>query len=229
MAQTIVEKLKLNNYHNKTILNVPADSDYFTSLEPTNLSDQLTGRMEDLMILFVYSKEEMFQQIKELTLSQSFNKNGYFFIAYPKIGNSKYPNTVHRDEIFPALGIDPSGDGYLADTDFKFSRMVKLDDYFTIVGLKYLPIRKKNTATSQKVKDYATFVPELQQRLEANPDILNLFNELTVGYQRNWARYIYSAKQLTTQVKRFEEMQTIIPLGYKSKDLYQQSQREQTN
>lgn len=225
MTQTIVEKLKLNNYGNKTILEAPANNDYFNTLDTTNLADQLTGRTEDLVFVFVYSKEEMVKQIKTLTDTLSFNKNGYLFVAYPKIGNPNYPNTVHRDEIFPALEIDPKGDGYLGQTDFKFSRMVKLDDDFTIVGLKYLPVRKKTTSASQKVEDYTTLVPQLQQRLQANPEVFALFSNLTPGYQRNWARYVYSAKQAATQLKRFEEMQTIIALGFKSKDLYQQAQR----
>lgn len=225
MGQTITDKLNLNNYHNKTILNAPIDSHYFDTLETTDLCHKLTGRVEDLVFVFVYSKDEMIQQIKKLT-TQQFNKNGYLFVAYPKIGNSNYPDSVHRDEIFPALGINPEGDGYLAKTDFKFSRMVKLDDTFTIVGLKYLPTRKKATAPSQKVDDYISLVPELQQRLVINPEVFQLFESLTPGYQRNWARYVYSPKQVATQTKRFEEMQDIIVKGFKSKDLYQQAKRE---
>lgn len=221
MAQTIVDKLNLNKYAHKTILNQPAKTDYFATLDAANLSDELKERVEDVVILFVYSKSEMIEQITDLTQRLSFNKNGYLFVAYPKIGSPHYPDTVHRDEIFPSLGIDPDGDGYLAQTDFKFSRMVKLDDDFTIVGLKYLPSRKTSSKPSQRVEDYTEKVPELQQRLEAFPDVLDLFNDLTPGYQRNWARYLYSAKQASTQLKRFEEMQLILRSGFKSKDLYQ--------
>lgn len=224
MVQTIVEKLNLNRYTNKTILNAPADHHYFDDLEITQLTNQLTDRKEDLVIVFVYSKAELIQQITSLTSFLSMNKDGYLFVAYPKIGNPTYPNTVHRDEIFPALAIDPQGDGYLGKTDFKFSRMVKLDETFTIIGLKFTPIRKK-MATSQKVADYTSFVSHLQQQLQAEPTLLTLFETLAPGYQRNWARYVFSAKQQATQTKRFEEMKKILALGYKSKELYLQAQR----
>ncbi len=224
MVQTIVEKLNLNRYTNKTILNAPAEQHYFDDLEMTHLTNQLTDRQEDLVIIFVYSKAELVQQITSLTSSLSMSKDGYLFVAYPKIGNPTYPSTVHRDEIFPALAIDPQGDGYLGNTDFKFSRMVKLDDNFTIIGLKFMPIRKK-IATSQKVADYTSFVPHLQQQLQTDSTLLTLFETLSPGYQRNWARYVFSAKQQATQAKRFEEIKKILPLGYKSKELYLQAKR----
>ncbi|MBP1043067.1 YdeI/OmpD-associated family protein [Vagococcus sp. BWB3-3] len=102
--------------------------------------------------------------------------------------------------------------------------MVKLDETFTIIGLKFTPIRKK-IATSQKVADYTSFVSHLQQQLQAEPTLLTLFETLAPGYQRNWARYVFSAKQQATQTKRFEEMKKILALGYKSKELYLQAQR----
>lgn len=219
---TIVAKLNLNKYTYKAILNQPPKTDYFEDLELANLTFELTHTTYDLIFTFAYSKEDFMSQIKQLTANQLFNNNSYLFIAYPKIGNDKYPNTIHRDEIFPSLEIDPNGDGYLGDTLFKFSRMVSLDDYFTVVGLKYTPKKtSKKKATSNKVADYISLIPTITEKLVEHPDILPLFTNLTPGYQRGWARYIYSAKQTSTQEKRYAEMLTVLRAGYKSKDLYQ--------
>ena len=54
-----------------------------------------------------------------------------------------------------------------------------------------------------------------------------LYAELTPGYQRDWARYIYSAKQAATQEKRRTEMLDILGKGHKTKNLYQQWLKEQ--
>ncbi|ENU1621141.1 YdeI/OmpD-associated family protein, partial [Listeria monocytogenes] len=60
----------------------------------------------------------------------------------------------------------------------------------------------------------------------ADKDDLQVFyNNLATGYQRVWARYIYSAKQPATQEKRRLEMVDILSQGYKTKDLYRQGKK----
>ncbi|MGO2100254.1 YdeI/OmpD-associated family protein [Vagococcus salmoninarum] len=221
MTKTIIEKLNLTKYSQGVFLNQPQDSTYFDELMP--LKTDLTHLKEplDLLFTFVDSLPDLIAQIKKLTNEVVFAPQGYLFVAYPKIGNQKYPTSVHRDAIFPALGIDPDGDGYLAETDFKFSRMVSLDDTFTIVGLKYLPKKKtvKSQPASQRVSDYEALIPKLKQALQTNSVALTFFESLTPGYQRNWARYIYSAKQETTRQKRLNETIELLLQGFKSKDL----------
>ena len=127
----------------------------------------------------------------------ALNPEGYLYIAYPKIGNKTYDTSVHRDAIFPSLGVD-DGNGYVGDSTLKFARMVKLDDTFTLVGMKndVKGKGKPTKASSGNVADYEQFIPDLKQYLEAeHPDAAKLYAELTPGYQRDWARYIYSAKQ----------------------------------
>ena len=51
------------------------------------------------------------------------------------------------------------------------------------------------------------------------PIALAFFESLTPGYQRSWARYIYSAKQETTRQKRLNETIELLLQGFKSKDL----------
>ncbi|WP_314208176.1 YdeI/OmpD-associated family protein [Vagococcus salmoninarum] len=221
MTKTIVQKLNLAKYHQRVFLNQPQDSAYFEELTP--LKTDLTNLQEplDLLFTFVESLPDLIAQITHLTKDVVFTPQGYLFVAYPKIGNQKYPTSVHRDAIFPALGIDPDGDGYLAETDFKFSRMVSLDDTFTIVGLKYLPKKKtvKSQPASQRVSDYEALIPKLKQALQTNSVALTFFESLTPGYQRSWARYVYSAKQDTTRQKRLNETVDLLLQGFKSKDL----------
>jgi len=147
--------------------------------------------------------------------------NGYLFFAYPKKGNTRYKTFVHRDEIFPAMKVGE--DGYIADSDMKFSRMVSMDDVFTVVGLKREKKRtKKSVSASQRVADYENNVKDIEALLADHPDELTFFQNLTPGYQKDWARYIFSAKQQKTREKRYQQMVDILSQGYKSVDLYRQ-------
>ncbi|WP_338010899.1 YdeI/OmpD-associated family protein [Paenibacillus alvei] len=58
------------------------------------------------------------------------------------------------------------------------------------------------------------------QKYLANSAQLEFYNNLTPGYQKDWARYVYSAKKTETQQKRLIEMESILAKGYKSFDLY---------
>ncbi|MEH7355043.1 YdeI/OmpD-associated family protein, partial [Neobacillus drentensis] len=61
--------------------------------------------------------------------------------------------------------------------------------------------------------------------LNKNEELLKTYNELTFGYQKDWARYVYSAKRKETQEKRLLEMETILGEGYKSMDLYRRKNK----
>ncbi len=101
---------------------------------------------------------------------------------------------------------------------------------FTLVGLKNA-VKGKGKATkasSGNVADYEKFIPDVKEYLDAeHPKTAKFYAELTPGYQRDWARYIYSAKQPATQEKRKTEMLDILGKGHKTKNLYQQWLREQ--
>lgn len=51
------------------------------------------------------------------------------------------------------------------------------------------------------------------------------YNELTLGYQKDWARYVYSAKKKETQEKRLSEMETILSEGFKTIDVYRRQKK----
>lgn len=77
----------------------------------------------------------------------------------------------------------------------------------------------KSQPASQKVSDYEALIPNLKHALQTSSVALTFFESLTPGYQRSWARYIYSAKQETTRQKRLNETVDLLLQGFKSKDL----------
>lgn len=81
-----------------------------------------------------------------------------------------------------------------------------------------------SSQASQRVDDYISLVPSVEQDLEDTPELLALYQTLTAGYRKDWARYVYSAKQEETRAKRREEMKMILGAGYKSRELYRKDQ-----
>ncbi|EST12867.1 YdeI/OmpD-associated family protein [Sporolactobacillus laevolacticus] len=220
--KTIVEKLKLNNYPSKVIINLPEpERPLFNQLmdyDHTYCKDKY-----DLIVIFVLTLDELKDRILDIIEHNRLNKNGYMYIAYPKKGNKIYPNYVHRDEIFPSLNVDD--EGYVGNSTIKFARMVSLNETFTIIGLKEFASGKgkKSTASSQCVDDYIDYISHIEAYLSTKSALLEFYKKLTPGYRKDWARYVYSAKQDATRNKRLTEMEMILGKGFKSKDLYRQS------
>ncbi|MFA1822336.1 YdeI/OmpD-associated family protein [Virgibacillus oceani] len=210
---TIIDKLKLRKYKNAAVLNEPGDYDVFNGFN-TSLSKE-----HDAIFIFVEKAEEMVGYTERIINEDLLLEKGYLFFAYPKKGNKRYDTYVHRDDIFPAMKV--AKDGYIGNSEVKFSRMVSMDDVFTVVGLKREKKKvKKSEAASQSVADYENKVIDIEQLLADHPDELKFYQKLTPGYQKDWARYIFSAKQQKTRDKRQAQMIEVLSLGYKSIDLY---------
>ncbi|MBS4218537.1 YdeI/OmpD-associated family protein [Bacillus sp. FJAT-49711] len=218
MSKTIVEKLNLKKYEEVAVLNYPEGADYLIELD--HYDTKLKKSKYDLIFAFVLDMDSFKKLIYEVIEMNFLNKNGYIFLAYPKKGNKVYPTFIHRDEIFSGIGVDEHG--YVGTSNIKFARMVGLDDVFTVVGLKEDAVGKNKTSAkaSQRVDDYIEEVPNIEKDLQDTPDLLAFFQTLTPGYQKDWARHVYSAKQETTRNKRREEMKKILSAGYKSRELY---------
>ena len=218
MSKTIVEKLNLLKYKKVVVLDMPEGGDYFNGLSAYDTTFREKGY--DLIFAFVVTKSEL-KKLMDLVIEKRYlNENGYIYIAYPKKGNKVYQTYIHRDELFEALGADE--EGYVENSNIKFARMVGLDEVFTVVGLKEENRNKKSKSStaSQCVDDYIAMIPEVEKDLQGKADLLALYQSLTPGYQKDWARYIYSAKQEATKEKRREEMKMILGAGYKTRELY---------
>ena len=216
----IIKKLNLTKYPSKLILNQPKD--YSLDLELTNCDCDVLEASYDLVIAFVLTMDDMKELITQINHSQLLKENGYLFIAYPKKGNKTYDTYIHRDEILPTLEVDKNG--YVPNSLLKFSRMVSLDNTFTIVGLKHSTRQQTKSPTKSQISsDYDHLIPEVINLLHNQPNERLFFESLTPGYQRSWARFIFSAKQQVTQVKRTDTMITCLKAGFKSHNLYKQS------
>ncbi|MCA0756301.1 YdeI/OmpD-associated family protein [Paenibacillus sp. N4] len=217
MSKTIVEKLNLRKYKKAVVLNEPAGEELLAGLE--EYETELKEGPYDLIFAFVLEMEALQGMMKEVIDNSYLNKNGYFYAAYPKKGNKVYPTYIHRDHLFEGLGADE--DGYIGTSSIKFARMVGLNEVFTVVGFKE-EARKSQTSAkpSQSVDDYIAMIPDIEKDLHDTPESLAFYQSLTPGYQKDWARYVYSAVQEETREKRRAEMKTVLGEGYKSIDLY---------
>ena len=218
MSKTIVEKLNLLKYKKVVVLDIPEGREYFNGLPDYDTT--FKGKGYDLIFAFVLTKSELKKLMDAVIEKNYLNENGYIYIAYPKKGNKVYPSYIHRDDLFEALGADD--EGYVGTSNIKFARMVGLDEVFTVVGLKEENRNKKSKSSkaSQCVDDYIAMIPEVEKDLQNNKNLLAFYQSLTPGYQKDWARYIYSAKQEATKEKRREEMKMILGAGYKTRELY---------
>lgn len=218
MSKSIVEKLGLQKYKQVAILNQPEGTDYFTEL--TGYDTALKESAYDLIFAFVLDMGSLKELVNRVIEGKLLHSNGYLFAAYPKKGNKVYDTFIHRDDLLAGLGSDELG--YVGTSNIKFARMVGLDDVFTVVGFKEDAKGKGLTSSkaSQCVDDYISWIPSVEKDLEDTPELLELYQALTPGYRKDWARYVYSAKQEATRAKRREEMKMILQAGYKSRDLY---------
>lgn len=218
LVNSIVEKLKLQNYKDVALLNVPTELNYFNELK--NYETELGTKTFDLIFAFVLDMESLQGIVKTIIEENHLNKKAYVYLAYPKKDNKVYPTYIHRDDLLGGLGANE--DGYIPNSTIKFARMVALDDVFTVVGLKEDSKSKnsKSTKVSQRVDDYVELIPQIEKDLKDTPQLLTFYQGLTPGYKKDWARYVYSAKQEATKSKRREEMKQILSEGYKSRDLY---------
>lgn len=218
LTKTIVEKLNLKKYEKVAVLHLPDGADYLNGL--VDFDTELRDTTYDLIFAFVLDMESLKGLVQKVIDKNCLNKNGYIFLAYPKKGNKVYSTFIHRDDLLDGLGADENG--YIGTSNIKFARMVGLDDVFTVVGLKENERGKNQTSTksSQCVDDYIDLIPKVEKDLQDTPELLSFYQSLTPGYRKDWARYIYSAKQEATKEKRREEMKLILGKGYKSRDLY---------
>ena len=169
----------------------------------------------DVVFAFVHSFEAMADEIKRATTE--LKDEGILYLAYPKLKNSRAIPGIHCDHILPYLKVNMDT-GYVKDTLMRFNKMVSFDEDYTLLAVKKDTKQKARSATSQRVDDYETFVDEIKVILK-NESCLNFYNNLTPGYQKGWARFIFTAKTEETKQKRILEMITLLQKGIKSKDL----------
>ncbi|WP_456272926.1 YdeI/OmpD-associated family protein [Bacillus sp. AK031] len=220
--KSIIEKLNFKKFPAKAILNIPGNVSDF---EGSDYDEELKEQPYDLIFVFIFSLEE-FQEYLKLAVDKKLVKdNGYLYFAYPKKNNTEYEQYIERDSIYNEKHYNEQG--FVHGSNLKFSRMVSLNEVFTVVGMKAQPLKKKASSSknSQCVDDYIENIEDIKNHLKNNASVLNIYNELTPGYQKDWARYVYSAKRRDTQEKRLQQMEEVLAEGYKSMDLYRREKK----
>lgn len=202
MNETL-KKMSLDKYQQIIVLNKPDD---ISLLETINYQTQLQPH-QDCIVVFIETLKEMKELIYLVQEKKLLLDGGYLFFLYPKLNNPKGLTPIHRDDIFPYLNLDMGGDGFVDKTNLKFSRMVKFDENYTCVGLKQFDkIPKPKKEISQRVDDYVQYLDEIKERLQSDPKTLEYFNQLTLGKQKDWARFLYSAQKEETKEKRWNKL-----------------------
>ena len=216
MINGTIKKLGIEKFDKKLILHKPADICEFDGIL---FETKIKNVKYDLIFAFIFSLDEFLNLLIKVIEKELLNPGGVFYVAYPKKGNNRYKEYIGRDDFFGVVYMDD--DGYVFESPIKFNKMVAFNEVFTVVGLKHEEKRKKSTQPSQCVSDYVERIPELKKQLAA--DTLSFFEQLTPGYQRDWARYVFGVKNPATTEKRLSEMADILKQGFKSVDLYKKS------
>ncbi len=220
MTNEIIKKFGVEKYDKKLILNKPSGIANFDGL----LFDTTVGKDKyDLIFAFIFSLDEFANLLETVIDKEMLNPGGILYFAYPKKGNKQYAVYIGRDDFMGR--INPDNDGYVNNSSVKFNKMAAFNDVFTVIGLKHEEKRKRPSQPSQCVADYIERIPDVRKYFEGNKDILTLFDKLTPGYQRDWARYVYGVKNAATTEKRFAEMKNILKQGYKSVDLFRRDKK----
>ncbi len=221
MDDALAKKLMLDKFSKILLQNKPEGIAEFEGLQ----CDTAPSGRYDLVFAFVFTLGEMENVIRKTDQDGLLNDGGYLYLAYPKKGNKTYPGHIDRDSIFPHLHVNED-DGLVEGTSLKFSKMLSFNDDFTVVGLKRLAKKADfKSRVSACVDDYIEKIPSLREALMNRPEILALYDALPYGYQKDWARQVYSAQTEATREKRLLEMADILWAGYKSKDLYRQGKK----
>lgn len=222
-TKPVTEKLNFSKYPEKLILNLPEDIDDFRDVD---YDTSIEKDLYDLVFVFVFDLEEFAARLKEVVEKGLVKDNGYLYFAYPKKNNPKYDAYIERDSIYNENHYNE--EGYVHGSNLKFSRMISLNDVFTVVGMKAAPKKAKKAASTKKsqcVDDYIDHIEDIKHYLADNEEVSALYSGLTPGYQKDWARYVYSAKRKETQEKRLKDMETVLAEGYKSMDLYRRKNK----
>ncbi len=215
----LYKKLMLPKFASKLLVAKPQDC---TLLDAAGFDTVPQTKVYDLVFQFVFSLDAMEQAIRETAARGLIPQGGYLYLAYPKKHNKRYKDVIDRDDIIERFDL-AEGNGFIGDTPMKFNKMVSLDDTFTVIGLKRDDQRVTKTPTvSACVADYIERIPDLRDALAHRPEILALYDGLPYGYQKDWARYVYSSRTDATREKRLLEMADILLAGYKTKALYRQ-------
>ena len=74
--------------------------------------------------------------------------------------------------------------------------------------------------TQASLASFEPLIPKVADLLADDPTLQAFFQNLTPGYQREWARFIFGVKAQATQQRHIAKMREVFQAGYKSKRAY---------
>lgn len=219
-----LERLGFTKHDNIAVEHLPAELE--AQFSQLHIQPEATTAT-DLLVLFGFSVPQIKTALARIADAHSLTENGTIYLLYPKMASKRYPG-VNRDALFNGLSVNEDT-GEVAATGLKFSRMRSFNADFTMVDLKWLASSPRpRTTPSQRVADYVERIPELQSRLQhtsGQQRAATFFEQLTPGYKREWARYIYAPVREATQTSHFEQMLTALNAGAPNWETYQKQQK----
>jgi uncharacterized protein YdeI (YjbR/CyaY-like superfamily) len=73
---------------------------------------------------------------------------------------------------------------------------------------------------AKPLSEYSSDIPAVAALLADQPQMQAFFNALTLGYQREWARFIFGTASTATKDRHIAKMLEVFAAGYKSKRAY---------
>ncbi|WP_461214943.1 YdeI/OmpD-associated family protein [Lacticaseibacillus sp. GG6-2] len=188
-------QLYLTRFHN---IAMPAR--LAAQLNITTFSTTPTATV-DLRVMIAKDLKALAAQIKTLASDRLLAKTGHAYLLYP--------NRFSKSAVLKTLSPDKTT-GQIDHTGLKYLRTVAFDDAKNLVDICWLA-----------QDDYAQRIPELKARLHHTaPQHDAHFAQLSADQQRDWARYIYSAKRPVTQNSHFEQLIIVLASGLKTLNDY---------
>lgn len=129
--KSVIEKLNFKKYRTRLILNKPDDIKDFDTIE---YNDSIEKEQYDLVFVFIFNMDEFFKYLTEVVEKNLIKEDGYLYFAYPKKGNPKYDTYIERDDIYTENYYND--EGYFPNSNLRFSRIISLNDVFTVAGIK---------------------------------------------------------------------------------------------
>ena len=84
-------------------------------------------------------------------------------------------------------------------------------------------------AIQKSLADYEADIPAVRALFSQSDEgkLLEFFDQLTKGYQREWAKFIFDSKATATKDRHIAEMKEVLAAGYKSKRGYASAMKAQ--
>jgi hypothetical protein len=208
MFKEVYTKLKVKNGMKLLILNAPEgylkDSDEVAAIET-----DLNGDTYSFVQLFTKNTQELESWAEKAV--QSLEKDGLFWICYPKKNSNLYEN-LSRDEGWEAI----------TSLGFEGVSLISVDETWSAMRFrpKNASPRKKTAGKEQKAQASPQTEPEmpeeLRQKLKNEPEAAAFFESLAPSYKRTYLEWITSAKRQETKQKRIQDTVEKLNAGHKN-------------